>query len=140
MKIRSLIPVSYSADNLFKKGFVEIETKMLQKNENDVVFEVSDYFVIPVVGEVNGEEITHYERQKNIRYKKYTVASADYEALFNYADGLIQGDLSLLEKERTRENIAFEYFFKNDFLRDENDNLTQFLLYHTLPENWELII
>ena len=147
-KLRSTIEIACFAYNRFVKK--HIETEMIEKIEARtstsrkfiIVDNAVELVSVPTYNdemEVIGNS-DYWQKIAEIRRKEFTVDTDTFNQLYAYADSQItETDLTPLEREVKREEIAFFIYFTNDFLSNENSEVTTELLYSTNAYNWEIV-
>jgi len=134
-KIRTTERVEWGGWNPFIKNFLEIESKEVNRTQAEIIFAIKDTVIgeQSYIGENNETLINEYPLRV-IREVRFSVNIDLYNQLFNAIDSNLPAELTPFEKEKTREEQAFIYFFQNDFIVDENG--AEFCLYGTQPNQW----
>lgn len=136
-KIRTINKVNWGGWNPFIKNYIEIESKEINRTENEIIFHIKDVVIgeQSYLGENNETLINEYPL-RTVRDVFFPVNMELYNDLYHAIDELLPNSLTPFEKDKIREEEAFLYFFKNDKILDENNN--QFCLYGTQPNEWEV--
>lgn len=136
-KIRTTERINWGGWNPFIKNYVEIESREVNRTSTEIVFAIKD----TVIGEQSytnedNETLIQEYAFRVVREIRFSVPMEMYNQLYHAIDELLPDTLTPFEKEKTREEQAFLYFFKNDKIQDEQGN--EFCLYGTQPEVWNV--
>lgn len=142
-KIRTTEPIACYASDPYKKDYVQIEMVEVpnSRTATGITFNITDYSIVLNQMTIPGsdEPTTVWMLSNTLRKKQFTVSKELYTQLYSSAEQLLPEGIDAFDKEKKIEEIAFEIYFKNDFLKDETGVTTEFVLYKTLPSIWEIV-
>lgn len=144
--IETNLRVNIDAVDIYKKSKVEVELTQWRENKNglfsDITYlQVSQITEDLVVANENGTTSTQsetYEIRKELVSRTIQISEDKYNELCAYCELLFQEGMTFLEKQNLRKKVSLLFFVTNDFLKDEDGELTDKLIFGTVPSNWQI--
>lgn len=145
--IETKLKVNIDAVDIYKKSKVEVELIQWRENKNGLFsdityFQVSQRTEDVVTANEDGTTSTQsetYEIRKELVSKTIQISEDKYNELCAYCELLFQEGMSHLQKQELRKKVSLLSYVTNDFLKDKEGELTDKLIFGTIPGDWQLL-
>lgn len=144
--IETKLKVNIDAVDIYKKSKVEVELIQWRENKNGLFsdityFQVSQRTEDVVTANEDGTTSTQsetYEIRKELVSKTIQISEDKYNELCAYCELLFQEGMSHLQKQELRKKVSLLSYVTNDFLKDKEGELTDKLIFGTIPGDWQI--
>lgn len=144
--IETNLRVNIDAVDIYKKSKVEVELTQWRENKNGLFsdityFQVSQRTEDVVTANEDGTTSTvseTYDVRKELVSRTIQISTEQYNNLCAYSESLFQNGMDFLQKQELRKKVSLLFYVTNDFLKDEDGNLTDKLIFGTIPSDWQI--